>query len=78
MIKKPPSNQSCGRDRECKMCVFKVPQYIKCDTLHAKSYQGLHALLLQKHITLGCTVHCKIWYKLTPNLAAVEQPLTVV
>ena len=29
MIKKSFSNQSCGRDRECKMVRFKVPQYIK-------------------------------------------------
>ena len=27
MIKKTSSNQSCGRDRECKMVRFKVPQY---------------------------------------------------
>ena len=28
MIKKISSNQSCGRDRECKTVRFKVPQYI--------------------------------------------------
>ena len=27
MIKKTSSNQSCRRDRECKMVHFKVPQY---------------------------------------------------
>ena len=28
MMKKTSSNISCERDRECKMVIFKVPQYI--------------------------------------------------
>ena len=35
MIKKTSSNQSCGRDRECKRVRFKVPQYIWLSSMFA-------------------------------------------
>ena len=47
MIKKTSSNQSCGRDRECKMVrFFKVPQYSNTSKMAI-----LHIVILLLKIT---------------------------
>ena len=45
MKKKTTSNQSCGRDRECKMVRFKVPQYILNKFGKSDKMRGMSSIL---------------------------------
>ena len=53
MIKKTSSNQPCGRDRECKMVHFKVPQYMNVYTLQSRKVEVLRNIGLFRIISIS-------------------------